>query len=300
MIQRQSSRFAHSRIRRRPPPATSVTDPVNVPAVPKPATPLVTSRVPLKKMEPEFDSVPTAQTALPMISMPVLVSAPVTSRSVPGSRSTVPSLTSPPVVDTAALSRSVSVAPAPIEASPVSALFEPRAVLSSMKALFPVRCKFAPLARLVICPLANSIALSPVSSTLPLKTPAAPNPALPAVTSRSAWLARKPVREIEPELSSDATVTLSDAERSRLPMVREPLLVSAPAKVRLDPPSRSTKSRRTCPSLTSEPVVDTAALLWIPKIAPAPIEASPVKALFDPSVVLSSTKASFPFRCNCA
>ena len=48
------------------------------------------------------------------------------------------------------------------------------------------------------------------------------------------------------------------------------------------------------------PVVDTAALLWSPKIAPAPIEASPVRALFDPGAALSSIKASFPFRCNCA
>ena len=55
-----------------------------------------------------------------------------------------------------------------------------------------------------------------------------------------------------------------------------------------------------CPSLASAPVVDTAALLWSPKIAPAPIEASPFSALFDPSAVLSSMKALFPLRCNCA
>ena len=57
------------------------------------------------------------------------------------------------------------------------------------------------------------------------------------VTSRSAWLALEPVRSIVPVLSSDAAVTLSDAESVALPMTREPLLVSVPATVRLDPPS---------------------------------------------------------------
>ena len=55
-------------------------------------------------------------------------------------------------------------------ASPVRALFEPSAVLSSMKASFPLRNSFASAASVVICPLANSIALSPPSPTLPLKT----------------------------------------------------------------------------------------------------------------------------------
>ena len=79
-----------------------------------------------------------------------------------------------------------------------------------------------------------------------------------------------------------------------------PVLVSAPATVRLDPPSPPMTSRRMVPSLTSAPVVDTAASLSRSKVAPAPIEASPVRALFDPSAVLSSMKASFPFRSNCA
>ena len=86
-----------------------------------------------------------------------------------------------------------TIAPAPIEASPVRALFDPGAVLSSMKASFPFRRNCALAARLVISPLANSIALSPASRTWPLKTPAVPNPALPA-TSRSAWLALEPVQ----------------------------------------------------------------------------------------------------------
>ena len=47
----------------------------------------------------------------------------------------------------------------------------------------------------------------------------------------------EPLRSIEPVLSSDAAVTLSDAERVALPMTRVPLLVSVPATVRLDPPS---------------------------------------------------------------
>ena len=122
------------------------------------------------------------------------------------------------------------------EASPVSALFDPSAVLSSMKASFPIRPKRGrrQAGDLPARELDRAVAgqLNP-----PLRTPAVPNPALPAVTSRSAWLALEPVRWIEPVLSSDAAVTSSDAERRGLPMARKPLLVSAPATVRLDPPS---------------------------------------------------------------
>ena len=52
-----------------------------------------------------------------------------------------------------------------------------RAVLDEGVVSVEVNCALA--ARLVICPLANSIALSPERSTLPLRTPAVPNPALP-------------------------------------------------------------------------------------------------------------------------
>ena len=346
--------------------------------------------------------------------------------------------------------------PAPIEASPVRALFDPSAVLSSMKASFPLRRNCALAARLVICPLANSIALSPARARdIAAQDSRCAEPRAAPVTSRSAWLALEPVRKIEPVLSSDAAVTLSDAERVALPMVRcaavgqrprhrqarsavagvgveidvpslasapvvdtaaplwrskmpgadrseprqgavrpqrravldegvvsvqvqmraigqagdlpareldravageiehcrsrrprrrtraaghveerlvgagagqmdrariverrrrhlvrrrervlpmarVPLLVSAPARVRLDPPSPASASRRMCPSLTSAPVVDTAASSWSANEAPAPIEASPVRALFDPSAVLSSMKASLPFRRKCA
>ena len=61
---------------------------------------------------------------------------------------------------------------------------------------------------------------------------------------------------------------------------------------------RRVESRPTCPSLTSAPVVDTEAPFSRSSAAPAPIEASPVRALFDPSAVLSSMKASFPSRVN--
>ena len=46
-----------------------------------------------------------------------------------------------------------------MSASPVNALFEPSAVLSSMKASFPKRASVAAGAIVLICPLANSIAL---------------------------------------------------------------------------------------------------------------------------------------------
>ena len=109
-----------------------------------------------------------------------------------------------------------------------------------------------------------------------------PNPALPAVTSRSAWLALEPVRWIEPVLSSDAAVTSSDAESVVLPMAREPLLVSAPARVRLDPPSPPMESRRTFPSLASAPVVDTAAPLWSPNNSPGADRSEPRQSAVRP------------------
>ena len=112
-----------------------------------------------------------------------------------------------------------------------------------------------------------------------------------------------PKRSIEPVLSSDATVTTTPllSASDKVPMARLPRLVSAPARVRLDPPpSPSLASTPMPPSLTSAPVVDTEAPFWRLSAAPAPIEASPVRALFDPSAVLSSMKASLLIRFNCA
>jgi multidrug efflux pump subunit AcrA (membrane-fusion protein) len=51
--------------------------------------------------------------------------------------------------------------------------------------------------------------------------------------------------------------------RSEVGQMQPARLVSVPATVRLDPPSPPSKSRRMCPSLTSEPV-DTAALVAEP------------------------------------
>ena len=113
-------------------------------------------------------------------------------------------------------------------------------------------------------------------------------------------MAPEPVSWIKPVLSNDAAVTLSDAERVALPMPSSALLVSAPARVRLDPPSPALVSRTTVPSLTSAPVVDTAAPSWSASEAPALIKASPLRALFDPGAVLSSMKASLPTRPKCA
>ena len=115
----------------------------------------------------------------------------------------------------------------------------------------------------MISPLPNSIALLSFAlgveqlprETLPLKTPAAPNPA-PPVTSRSAWLALEPVTLIVPllPLLSDAAVTLSDAEsvllpRSRVALVMLLPLVSVPPMLRVVPPSPALKSTNRLPVL---------------------------------------------------
>jgi hypothetical protein len=178
----------------------------------------------------------------------VLVSPPATDRAEPGlARETKPLLATAPVVDTEAPPKRKRE-PA-MSASPVNALFEPRAVLSSMKATFPSRVNCEPLAIVLICPFRNSIALSPVSPTLPLRVPAVPTPA-PPVTSRSAWLAAEPSRRISPVLSSDAAVTSSDAESVALPMRREPLLVSVPPMLRIVPPAPPLRSTFRRPRLS--------------------------------------------------
>jgi hypothetical protein len=103
-------------------------------------------------------------------------------------------LTNEPVVDTAALLWSPKKAPAPIEASPVSALFDPCAVLSSMKGSLPVQVQLRGSGRagdLTARELDRAVA---DQSNVPLRTSAVPNPALPAVTSRSVWLELEPVR----------------------------------------------------------------------------------------------------------
>jgi len=81
-------------------------------------------------------------------------------------------------------------------------------------------------------------------------------------------------------------------------MLTSSLLVSAPPRGRLDPPSPLLVSTKTSPSLASAPVVDAEAWSWSSNCAPAPIKASPVSALFDPSAVLSSMKALLPERVN--
>jgi len=85
-------------------------------------------------------------------------------------------------------------------------------------------------------------------------------------------------------LTKDFAVTEPPA-----PIFRLPLLVSAPAMVSDPPPPPCITPTLTDPLLTSEPFVDTEAPSR-ESAAPAPIEASPVRALFDPSAVLSSIK----------
>ena len=76
---------------------------------------------------------------------------------------------SAPVVDTEAPSRDARV-PAMSKRAPSARCSSPSAVLSSMKASFPERLNYEAAAIVLICPLANSIALSPIQSpTLPLK-----------------------------------------------------------------------------------------------------------------------------------
>ena len=140
---------------------------------------------------------------------PLLFSAPATFRLDPPTPKVASSSTGAAIVGERAgrrhrnLAFEVDVAPVvppvPIEASPASALFDPSAVLSSMKAWFPYRWSPAPLARLVICPLPNSIALcrSRPAERVAQRNDAGqdsrlPNPAAP-VTSRSAWLVLEPV-----------------------------------------------------------------------------------------------------------
>ena len=131
-----------------------------------------------------------------------------------------------------------NVAPEPIEASPVRALFDPSAVLSSMKASFPLRNNCAPAARLLISPLLNSIALSKFSPTVPLRTPAVPNPALPEVTSSSAWFVpSEPSGRSRPYYRATPPSPRPTPRAWQVPRMRKLLLVSVPATVRLDPPS---------------------------------------------------------------
>ena len=106
-------------------------------------------------------------------------------------------------------------------------------------------------------------------------------------------MALEPMREIEPVLSSDAAVTLSDAER-RIADDETPLLVSVPATVRLDPPSPRVGVEKDASVIGERAGRRHRGAVFEIEVAPAPIEASPVSALFDPSAVLSSMKASFP------
>ena len=140
----------------------------------------------------------------------------------------------------------------------------------------------------MICPPLNSIALSPESCNIAAQdSRCAEAGAAGHVEKR--LVGAGAVQRIPPVLSSAAAVTLSDAESVVLPMLRKSGLLESRCwsaslpMVRLDPPSPRTKSRWIVPSLASEPDVDTAASLWIPKKAPAPIEARPVSALFAPA-----------------
>ena len=99
--------------------------------------------------------------------------------------------------------------------SPVSALFEPRAVLSSMKALFPERVNSEEAAIVLICPLRNSIAEcrgEPHRSGQRSRDAEA-RAARRHVEER--WLRHSSCRRVRagPILSIDVAVTLSDAER---------------------------------------------------------------------------------------
>ena len=215
---------------------------------------------------------------------------------------TIPSLASAPVVDTEAPSSRYEGRPA-TSASPVSALFEPRAVLSSMKASFPLRAQqSAPAAIVLICPLANSIALSPSRDPhrSPLRTfPLCRSPRRLPVTSRSAWLAPEPVRRSSPYYRATPPspcptprAWLADVERAAVgqrPRHRQARSAVAAVAVEIDGSVIGERAGRR----------HRGAVFEIER-RPAPIEASPVSALFDPSAVLSSMKASFPLRCNCA
>ena len=166
-----------------------------------------------------------------------------------------------------------------------------------MKASFPSRINCAPAASVVICPLANSIALSPRVQHCRSRRPAVPKPALPAVTSRSAWLALEPVESRSspyyratppsPRLTPRASVAdVESAAVGQRPRHRQARSAAAALSSRRRSVIGERAGRR-----HRGPVFEI-------ERRPAPIEASPVRALFDPSAVLSSMKASFPLRCN--
>jgi hypothetical protein len=141
-------------------PSSSVPVLVSVPPIDRvePLTPASesTPRKPLLLNDPAVDS----EAAWMRKRDPaVLVSAPAAERAEPGfARETKPLLVIDPVVDTEAppkRKREPAMSP-----SAVNALFEPRAALFSMKALFPVRVNCEEAAIVLICPFRNSIALS--------------------------------------------------------------------------------------------------------------------------------------------
>ena len=233
-----------------------------------------------------------------------MVSVPATVRLDPpstrwGRDRRVPSLTSAPVVDTEALFSSIERRPAPIEASPVRALFDPSAVLSSMKASFPLRRNCALAARLVICPLANSIALSPASQHCRSRLPPCRIPRCRSRRGAPGWRWSRADRS-RPYYRAPPPSPCPTPRAWRCRCGDVPLLVSVPRHgqarsavaadgVEIDGSVIGERAGRR----HRGPVFEL-------EMAPAPIEASPVSALFDPSAVLSSMKASFPLRRNCA
>ena len=115
-------------------------------------------------------------------------------------------------------------------ASPIRALFDPRAVLSSMKALFPAEYNADSGAGRADLPgsRTRSRCRRLVDNIRRSRTPAVPNPALPAHVEERLVGAGAGRQIFEPVLSSAAAVTLSGAESAALPIERASPLVSVP------------------------------------------------------------------------
>ena len=185
-----------------------------------------------------------------------------------------------------------SMVRAPETFAKFKALLEPRPLLSSMKALFPLSVS-DPAIELIV-PLLNSIAVFPTSWTVPVRTPPTSKPATPLVTSISAWFVPAPVRPIEldvPKLSA-VVMTLLEDESVVLPTDSAPPMLSAPPNESVKPPVPPSVSRFTVPVSSRAPVVVSETLLSISR-KPA-TSVSPVSALSELRAVLSSINALFP------
>src|SRR5208282_6769833 len=216
----------------------------------------------------------------PRLTLPISKLAPALLVNVPPRVSELPP--PPPVKDPSTLTRPVLVRPTPVVVTdgppstrkvpallerPVSALLVVGLLLSAMKAFGPVRLISAPLAMPLIPVPNTSMALS-----------------LPVL-----------IRLTVPVLLSAAAVTVVDAPRPVLPMVRVPLLVSVPPRVTALPPlPLKILSTPTVPVLVRPPAMFnpacTAPFFPTRSIVPALLRLVAVTVLVAPRLTLPISK----------